>query len=170
VGASEFVLGRVAGIFGVRGELRLLLFNLESDWLFEAPRAVVLRSPDGRRIEVRLSARPGAGQRVLGLVEGLADREGARALIGWDIVVPREALPEPEAGSWYVEDLLGCAVRTAGGRALGVLVDVHPGAPVDVWELGSPDGTCYLPALAENLLSVGPEGIVVRDEGVVEGD
>ena len=165
---TELVLGRIAGVFGVRGEVRLLLYNPEGEWLFEGVRDVTLRAPDGHGQPARLRVRPGAGRRVLGTVEGVGDRDGARVLIGWEIVVPRAALPEPEPGSWYVEELLGCAVRTRDGRALGTLTQIHPGAPVDVWEVHGPAGTSYVPALAVNLLAVGPAEIVVRDEGVVE--
>ncbi|MFH1468701.1 MAG: ribosome maturation factor RimM [Pseudomonadota bacterium] len=168
--AEEVALGRIIGIFGVRGEVRLLLFNPDSDWLFERPRPVVIRSPAGEAREVRLAVRPGAGKRVLGAIPGVTDRDGARALMGWDIVVPRGALPAPEPGEWYVEDLLGTPARTTEGRDLGVLREIHPGNPVDVWEFSGPGGTTWLPALAENLVEVAAEGIVARHEGVLEAD
>jgi len=165
---DEVALGRVVGIFGVRGEVRLLLYNPDSGWLFEHSRSVVLQGPDGARQRVRLVARPGAGKRVLGALSGVEDREQAREIIGWELLVPRCALPEPEPGAWYVDDLLGAPARTTEGRDLGTLREIHPGNPVDVWEFCGAGGTTWLPALAENLLEVGAAGIVVRHEGVLE--
>ncbi len=167
--ADAFVLGHVSGIFGVRGELRLMLHNPDSRWLFEQPREVVLRAPDGRTRPARIQARPGAGRRVLGRMDGLHDREQARALMEWEILAPREAMPEPDEGSWYVEDLMGLELRTDAGRVLGTIAEVHQQAPVEVWEVHGPAGLFYVPVLLENILEVGAEGVVVRDEGVVEG-
>jgi 16S rRNA processing protein RimM len=164
------VLGRIAGIFGVRGEVRLLLFNPDSGWLFERPRTVELRGPDGVKHRARLVVRPGAGKRVLGTLSGVEDRDQARALMGWEIAVPRRALPEPEPGEWYIDDLLGAPARTTEGRDLGTLREIHPGNPVDVWEFSGPGGTTWLPALAKNLVEVGAEGIVVLHAGVLEAE
>ena len=51
--------------------------------------------------------------------------------------LPRDALPPPEAGSYYVFDLVGLAVEEEGGRALGRVKDVVPGVANDVLELES---------------------------------
>jgi 16S rRNA processing protein RimM len=169
MGAELWVLGRVTGVFGVRGELRLWLDNPDSSWLYEQAREVVLRADDGRERALRLKARPGAGRRILGRVEGFERREQAEALVGWEILAPRDALPELDDGSWYVEDLIGLSVFTDRGRALGELVEVHQGAPVEVWEILGPEGTSYVPVLLERILEVG-ESILVRDDGVVEGE
>ncbi len=167
--AETFVLGRVNGVFGVKGEVRLMLYNLESRWLFEEPRDVVLRAPDGRTRPARVQARPGAGKRVLGRIDGLTDRDKARAMMDWEVLAPREILPEPEEGCWYVDDLLGLEVRTDAGRVLGKLCEVYQDAPVEVWEVGGPAGTFYVPVLLENILELDESGVLVRDEGVVEG-
>ncbi len=169
MGESLWVLGHVAGVFGVRGELRLWLDNPDSTWLHEAPRQVVLRSPDGVERRVELRARPGAGKRILGRVKGFTRREEAEELKDWQILVPRDALPEPEDDAWYVEDLLGCEVRTDTGRVLGTLAEVHQSAPVEVWEVHGPAGTHYVPVLLDRIVEVG-ELIIVRDDGVVEGE
>lgn len=167
--AELWVLGHVAGVFGVRGELRLWLDNPDSDWLREAPRDVVLRSPDGVERPARLQARPGAGRRILGRIEGLTDRDEAEGLMGWEILAPRQQLPELDEGSWYIEDLLGLEVRTLEGVSLGRLVEVHQHTPVEVWEVRGPDGTSYVPVLLDHIVEVG-EFIVVRHDGVVFGE
>jgi 16S rRNA processing protein RimM len=169
VAPELWVLGKIVGVFGVRGEVRLWLDNPDSSWLFEGPRDVLLRAPDGSERRVELRARSGAGKRVLGRIQGHSRREEAEALMGWQILVPRDVLPEPEEGAWYVEDLLGLEVVTASGRALGELVEVHQNAPVEVWEVRGPGGTCYVPVLLERIVEVG-ERVVVSDDGVVFDD
>lgn len=164
--SSHTVLGRISGVFGVRGEVRLWLENPESDWLF-TPRQVELVSPTGDRRRVTLTARPGAGRRILGRIEGVQDRDEARSLMEWQIEVATADLPDPGPGAWYLAHLLGAAVVTGSGRSLGRLVAVHRNTPVHLWEARGPEGRAYVPALEHNLIEVSPETVRVRDEAVV---
>jgi 16S rRNA processing protein RimM len=54
---------------------------------------------------------------------------------GAELQVPRNSLPEPEAGSYYVFQLVGLAVEEEGGKTLGQVVEVAPGVANDVLEL-----------------------------------
>lgn len=130
--SSEVELGYVSGVFGFRGEVRLYLHNPSSDLLRE-PREVVLVAPDGARRTARMSARPGAGKRVLGRIEGVSDERGAAALEHHRVLIARDALPATDEGEFYVADLLGLAVE-AGARR-GAVVEVHQAGPVDVLEI-----------------------------------
>jgi 16S rRNA processing protein RimM len=51
--------------------------------------------------------------------------------------VPRNSLPEPEAGSYYVFQLVGLEVEEEEGDQLGRVVEVAPGPANDVLELDS---------------------------------
>ncbi len=161
-------IARITGVFGLEGEVRLWLWNPHSDFLFKEPRKVELRSPNGECRSVVVKARPGAGKRVLGRIEGVDDRERARAFMGWELFVSRAELPDPGHHAWYVDDLIGSRVSTSGDRDLGELVHVHQGAPVDVWEMRGPSGTTFFPVLSEYLIKVDPPEILIEDKGVVE--
>jgi 16S rRNA processing protein RimM len=54
---------------------------------------------------------------------------------GAELEVPRESLPEPEPGSYYVFQLVGLDVEEEGGEPLGRVVEVAPGPANDVLEL-----------------------------------
>jgi 16S rRNA processing protein RimM len=60
------------------------------------------------------------------------DRSVAR---GSPLQIRRADLPEPEAGSYYVFQLVGLDVEEDGGRSLGKVEDVAPGVANDVLEL-----------------------------------
>jgi 16S rRNA processing protein RimM len=137
-GDDDVLLGEVIGVFGFRGELRLMLHHREGDTL-RAPRAVDLVAADGTRRRVQLSARPGAGKRILGKVVGVDTEDGARALVGLEIRIPRAELPATQANEWYVRDLFDLPVFDEAGTALGHVADVVAGA-VDVWVIERPDG------------------------------
>jgi 16S rRNA processing protein RimM len=51
--------------------------------------------------------------------------------------IPRDALPPPEEGSYYVFQLVGLEVEEEGGDTLGRVTDVAPGIANDVLELDS---------------------------------
>ena len=72
-------------------------------------------------------------------------RAGNRLVVRLDRSVPRGAalqisrdeLPEPEAGAYYVFQLVGLDVEEEGGRRLGRVTEVTPGVANDVLELDS---------------------------------
>jgi 16S rRNA processing protein RimM len=163
-------IGRVMGALGVRGQLRLMLFDPESDWLFLRERPVWLRSSGGEVRPVRLLARRQASGRTTGVATGVDDREMAQSLTGFEILALRADLPEPDAGSWYIRDLLGLPVATDTGRSLGVLFDVHQTATVDVWECRDGTTVWYIPSLKANILAVDATGVTVADASVLADD
>lgn len=61
------------------------------------------------------------GKTVVARIDGFDDRDQAATLIGAEIGVPREALPEAEAGHYYWSDLEGLRVVRSDGSELGVL-------------------------------------------------
>jgi 16S rRNA processing protein RimM len=56
---------------------------------------------------------------------------------GATLEVPRDALPPPADGSYYVFQLVGLEVVEEGGARLGRVADVSPGVANDVLELDS---------------------------------
>ena len=90
---------------------------------------------------------PGAELRAGGDVVRVEERKrsGGRLVVRLDRPVPRGAelqvplseLPEPEADSYYVFQLVGLEVEEAGGRRLGVVRDVIPAPANDALELDS---------------------------------
>jgi 16S rRNA processing protein RimM len=72
-------------------------------------------------------------------------RAGGRPVIRLDrpvprgtaLEVPRDLLPEPEPGSYYVFQLIGLEVAEERGRVLGRVIAVEPGVANDVLELDS---------------------------------
>lgn len=135
---GELELGYVAGVFGFRGDVRLHLHNPASSTL-RRPTAVTLVSPAGVRAAATLSARPGAGKRILGRVDGVDTEDGARALVGFRVVIAARALPKPGKDEYYVRDLEGLAVFVAGESvAFGRIAQVHGTGVTDVFEIAVP--------------------------------
>lgn len=158
---EEVELGTISGVFGVRGELRLLLHNRESAFLSEG-RDVRLVLPDDARFAARLTSRPGAGKRILGRIDGIDRREWAEELVGARIVVGHQGLPEPGADEYYLEEVVGMHV-VCGVHDFGEVVAIHTTGPIEVFELAS---GAYLPSTGEHIEGIDREA---REVHVFEG-
>lgn len=109
------VLGRIAGVYGVRGWLRIFSHTEPRDGILNYP-AWWLGEP-GKREKRRLVTGRVHGRGVVASLEGVTDRDQALALIGTQIAVPRTELPDD--GGYYWTDLVGLAVRNREGTELG---------------------------------------------------
>ena len=140
------LVGRVAGAFGVKGEVRITSYTAD-------PMALAayrdLKREDGRPALTLATARPTKGGVIAHAAE-VETREQAEALRGLRLYVPRAALPEPEADEFYVTDLVGLAVETPGGEHLGTVKAVQDFGAGDLLEVQPPTGpSWYLPFTRE---------------------
>ncbi|MEE2751622.1 MAG: ribosome maturation factor RimM [Myxococcota bacterium] len=163
--AGEISLGWVVGVFGTEGEVRLHLHNRDSTLLAEGFE-VTLVDPEGSRRTARVSSRSGAGGRVLGRIDGVSGREGARSLMGTELVLSRADLPKPEAGEYYHVDLIGLDVWVEGGGSVGTLQEIQEANEVDIWVIEAEDGPHFVPALSERIVGVDLEAgrVVVTED------
>jgi 16S rRNA processing protein RimM len=137
---SERVLvGRVGRPHGLDGSF--VVEHASEDPKRFAEGAVLLAG--GEPAKVVASKRAGQGRLVVKL-----DRRVER---GTALEVPRNALPEPEAGEWYVFQLVGLEVEEDGGRQLGRVADVEPWPANDVLVL---EGGAMLPLVDACVLEV----------------
>src|SRR5262249_47360760 len=84
-----------AGAHGVRGELRLRLFNKSSDILLEQDE-VLVRLKDGEEHEVSVDGARRADEAILIKLHSVDDRDHAEDLRGALICVRRRDFPPPE--------------------------------------------------------------------------
>jgi 16S rRNA processing protein RimM len=115
----RILLGRVAGAFGVRGELKLLSWTDPRDALFKY-QPWILRAGESEREVSGVRGRD-SGKQVTASFPGVDTREAAEAMYGTEIWVPRDRLPPPSPGEYYWVDLEGLAVETVEGQPLGTV-------------------------------------------------
>jgi 16S rRNA processing protein RimM len=133
------LVGRVAGAFGVRGEVRITSFTAD-------PAALVdykdLLREDGSPGLTLVGGRPAKGSVVVRVRE-VETREQAEALRGLKLYIPRDRLPAPEEDEYYVADLVGLDVLTPDGEALGTIRSVHDFGAGDLLEIQPPQGASW---------------------------
>jgi 16S rRNA processing protein RimM len=115
----RILLGRVVGMFGLRGELKLESYTEPRDAIFRY-QPWTLQSGDGAHLAAGVVGRD-TGKNVIAEFPGVGDRDQAQALVGAEIWVPRDVLPPPAPGEFYWVDLEGLRVETVDGVELGAV-------------------------------------------------
>jgi 16S rRNA processing protein RimM len=113
------VVGRVAGLYGVRGWVKVISYteprkNILSyrPWHLEHAGVIEQVDPTAGREQ---------GKGLVAQVAGIENRDAAAGLIGADILVNRELFAQTGSNEYYWRDLVGLRVATIGGVTLGVV-------------------------------------------------
>jgi 16S rRNA processing protein RimM len=123
--SDRVVVGRVGRPHGLDGSFVVEHASDDPERFAEGAELLAAGEP----AKVVASKRAGQGRLVVKL-----DRRVER---GAALEVPREQLPEPEEGEWYVFQLVGLEVVEDGGRPLGKVANVEPWPANDVIVLES---------------------------------
>jgi 16S rRNA processing protein RimM len=147
VSSDLIQVGRVAGAFGVRGEIRITSFTAEPLALLDYKE---LKREDGGVALTLTSGRAAKGSVVVRVRE-VETREQAEALRGLKLYISRDVLPEPDEDEFYVMDLVGLSVVDTAGEPLGRVKAVQDFGAGDLLEIAPTDGgpTWYLPFTRE---------------------
>jgi 16S rRNA processing protein RimM len=114
---KRVILGKVGAVHGVRGWVKL--------WSYTDPPANLLDYGEvelgqgGHWAPARLAEARPHGNALVGRFAGVEDRDGAAALVGAELAVAREKLPQPGEGEYYWTDLVGLEVVNRDGVHLG---------------------------------------------------
>ncbi|HSN97483.1 MAG TPA: ribosome maturation factor RimM [Candidatus Nanopelagicales bacterium] len=111
-------VAEIARPHGVLGELRLRIFNEQSDLLLRRP-SIRLRLPDGSERDAKIDGVRPTNKALLVRFAGVVDRDAAEALRGATVCVPRDLFPPAEEGEFYACDVEGAEVVTAAGEPVG---------------------------------------------------
>ncbi len=160
---SLIPVGTVGAAHGVRGEVRVRLFNPASEAL-RPGREVVLRGRGGDRGMRVASVRRGA-RGLLVAFEGVLDRDAAAALTGCEVSVRRADLPALGPGEFYHHDVIGLPVKTRSGVEVGRVASVMTLA-TDILVIEGPGGEVLVPVVEGFVAEVGPEVVVVEDDAL----
>ncbi|HEX3772014.1 MAG TPA: ribosome maturation factor RimM [Polyangiaceae bacterium] len=158
-------LAEIARPHGVRGEVRLRLYNSDSDLLLDQEE-VLIRFPEGDEQEVSVDGARRADDAILMKLHAVDDRDRAEELRGAVVCVQRGAFPPADPGEFYACDIEGArvVVEEAGEtRELGKVTAMRPYPSMDVLEVAAADGGVpwEVPLVDAVVRSVDIEGGVV---------
>ena len=145
--ADAVGLGRIQDAWGIKGWVRIQPHSADTDALF-ASQDWFLQPPEARFargfsafsgcVAVRVAELKAHADGLVARLEGVADRNGAEALKGCRISLPRSAFPETPEGEYYWVDLIGLEVFNREGVNLGVVRDLMATGPTSVLVLEYP--------------------------------
>ena len=121
-GKEKVLLGRLASVYGVKGWLKVNSYTQPKENIFNYPewqlkiekqwqlRQVVQGRPHGKTLVVKLN--------------NCEDRDQAKQLVGVEIAVYRDQLPETKDDEYYWSDLMGLQVIAKTGTVLGLVKEI----------------------------------------------
>jgi 16S rRNA processing protein RimM len=108
VPADLVVVGRLTGVYGVKGWLKVYSYTDPIENFFGYRHCQICRQGVWQPIAIAEGRSHGKG--LVARLEGIDDREQAAAFIGCDIAVPLDELPQLAPDEYYWRQLVGLAV------------------------------------------------------------
>lgn len=143
--ADAIEVGRIADAWGVKGWFKVLSHNASSEALFAAKRWYLQPSEKGARtfsgtalLTIR-QVRPHSDT-IVAWAQGIDERNGAEALRGARIFVPRADFPQAQDDEYYWVDLIGLEVVNREGVLLGQVRELMSTGPQTVLVLTDEQG------------------------------
>lgn len=151
------VMGQVLVPYGVRGWIKVRPYTEAPDalldyptWWLDAGTRAGWRAFECRNGRVHADT-------LLAELAGIESRETALAMKGWNVAVPRSALPAAKKGEIYWADLVGLAVVNREGVDLGRVVGVTEHGAHPLLRVGRPGerrGERLIPYVPAHVLAV----------------
>ncbi|MES9832763.1 MAG: ribosome maturation factor RimM [Candidatus Thiodiazotropha sp. DIVDIV] len=111
------IIGRVSGLFGVRGWVKIYSFTSPKEGILSYKTWCLKRQ--GEWQEFKVAAGHPQGKGIVAQIEGYDDRDRSVELVESEIAIRRTELPALPAGEYYWTDLEGLLVSTLNGIELG---------------------------------------------------
>lgn len=134
-------VGRIQEAFGIKGWVRIHPHSAATDalfaakeWHLEPPEPKFARgfSAFAGTVAVKVGEIKAHADGIVARLEGLDDRNGAEALKGVRIHVPRSVFPATPEGEYYWVDLIGLRVVNLEGVEMGTVRDLMATGPNSV--------------------------------------
>lgn len=140
-----FTIGRVTGVHGLNGGLRVWSYAQSSD-TFRPGTDVVLKDSKGQMHSYTIFKAGPYKKGVLLFLETVTQRNDAEQLKNMDILVRREDLPDiEEDDTWYWQDLIGLKVVDDTAGFLGAVDTIMPTGAHDILVVKDEDRETLIP-------------------------
>ena len=160
--AGEFVLlAKITKPHGIRGELKVYPFSGHPENFLKYQE--ILLGPEGseERIPYKVNKARTQGKQVLMQLEGCTTRTDAEALVGMQIWLRQDELPELEHNEFYLFELEGKKVVTTKGLELGMVTGVLETAAHDILAITGKNEEYLIPVQKEFFVRIDEEEVVL---------
>ena len=163
-----FTVGQIVKPQGVKGEVKVRSFADDPE-RFHSLHEVMLGDKEGPNDTAKVSACRVQGESVYLRMAGISDRDEAEKLRGRYLWIKRSQAVPLKKDTYYLSDLLDCAVVDENGHTYGTIAEVIQTGSNDVYVVRNADGgELLIPALKSIVSRVDVEDgrITVRAEEV----
>ncbi len=169
---SLYAAGKIVKVFGIKGEVKVYSYARTSDE-YAVLETVKVGSNDQTTSERIIDSARDRGGDVYLKFHGIDDRNAAEEIVNHFIYIEEERRKPPQAGRYYVHDLIGCRVLSVEGRELGTLKDVMNAPGGTLYVVATTHGDVLMPAVKEFIadVNIAAKAVTVTPpEGLFEGE
>lgn len=157
-----FTIGKIVRPHGVKGAVRAETYTSNPN-RFKKLKDVVI---DSKTFDVE-SISIDSSNFMLIKLKGIDTMDDAEKLRNKNVVIKRSQLPEPENGTYYIDDLIGSDVLVDGDK-IGILSKIEQFGSADVYEVAlNEGGTVNFPALKDVFYKVDVKNGVIDLKGFI---
>ncbi len=153
-------MGYISGVHGLKGFVKVKS-HADSTAPFEPGSSLFIRPPEGQGQWYTVTRTSPHKKGLLVMLEGV-DVNVAETLVGNEILISGDALPDLEPDTYYWKDLVGMTVTDIHQGILGTIDHVMPTGSNDVFVVTGGKREVLVPHIANVVLSVDLETRTIR--------
>lgn len=140
---THLVCGKIAGVYGVRGWVKVRSYTHPDDALLTYTPWFV--KADCGFSEIVINSARVHGKGLVAQLNSIDDRDVARSLVGKEVWVRRDSLPSTPADEYYWHDLESCQVLDIEQRLIGQVSYLLDAGAHDVMVIKGKGGETLIP-------------------------
>ena len=156
-----FTIGKIVRPHGIKGAVRAETYT-SNPQRFKKLKEVII---DSKTMAVESVSIDPSNFMLIKLV-GIDTMDDAEKLRNKNVVIKRSQLPEPENGTYYIDDLIGSDVLVDGDK-IGILTKIEQFGSADVYEVTLEQGTVNFPAIKDVFSYVDVKKGVINLKGYI---
>ena len=163
-------IGKVVKPHGVKGRIKVEYFG-EDLGHFSFYREIFIKDQVARLQAFEILEVAFQPPHLILRLKGIGKREEVEPLVGKEILIKRNSLPDLEEGEYYWFDILGMTVETINGKTIGRVKEIFSTRANDVYVVEGRRKEIFLPAREEVIQSIDIQKgrmKVIRMEGLWE--
>lgn len=147
---SHLVCGKIAGVYGVRGWVKVRSYTHPDDALLNYKPWFV--KTDNGFSEIVINDMRVHGKGLVAQLNSIDDRDVARSLVGKEVWVRRESLPSAADDEYYWHDLENCQVLDSEQHLIGKVSYMLDAGAHDVMVIKGKDSETLIPFDLESVV------------------
>jgi len=163
-------VGQVAKAHGVKGEIKIYPYS-EMPQDFAGFRELLFSGDTLEEHQLTVQQARGQGKFAIVKLAGVDDKDSAELLTGFEVWARKQDLPPLQDNEFYWYEMVGMAVVTDTGRALGKVTNLFSTAAHDVLVVTGKGHEYLIPAKNEFIARMDPESktlVVIPVPGLLE--